>query len=112
MPGVYWPPQAPDVFTIGSLTAVFEGLGYTVCDGPGMEPGFEKVAIYVDARGQPTHAARQLHLSVRAVTYRLSRVQALTGYDPANPADWFTLHAAVLGARLLGWPRRELPRPS
>jgi DNA-binding PucR family transcriptional regulator len=41
---------------------------------------------------------------VRAVTYRLDRVRELTGFDPADPADRFSLHAAVLGARLIGWP--------
>ena len=52
--------------------------------------------------------ARRLHLSVRAVTYRLDRVEALTGYDPTDPAQRFTIHAAVLGAKLLGWPQRGL----
>jgi sugar diacid utilization regulator len=55
-----------------------------------------------------TETARKLHLSVRAVTYRLDRIASLTGYDPADPAQRFTIHAAVLGARLLGWPQREL----
>jgi DNA-binding PucR family transcriptional regulator len=51
-----------------------------------------------------TDTARRLHLSVRAVTYRLDRVRTLTGYDPTDPAQRFTMHAAVLGAKLLGWP--------
>lgn len=58
-----------------------------------------------------TQAAARLHLSVRAVTYRLSRVKALTGYDPADLTQRFTLHTAVLGARALGWPDHELPQP-
>jgi sugar diacid utilization regulator len=48
--------------------------------------------------------ARQLHLSVRAVTYRLARIRELTGRDPADPAQELGLHVAVVGARLLGWP--------
>jgi len=56
-----------------------------------------------------TETARKLHLSVRAVTYRLHRIATLSGYDPTDPAQRFTIHAAVLGARLLGWPQRELP---
>jgi DNA-binding PucR family transcriptional regulator len=52
--------------------------------------------------------ARRLHLSVRAVTYRVDRIKTLTGYDPTDPAQRFTVHAAVLGARLLGWPQRNL----
>jgi sugar diacid utilization regulator len=55
-----------------------------------------------------TETARKLHLSVRAVTYRLDRIAALTGYDATDPAQRFTIHAAVLGARLLGWPQHEL----
>jgi hypothetical protein len=35
------------------------------------------------------------------VTYRLERIRALTGYSATDPAHWFTLEAAVLGARLL-----------
>lgn len=89
----------------GVLTPLTQARG-------GAEPLLATVAAYFATGGVATHAARRLHLSVRAVTYRLSRVRTLTGYDPANPADWFTLHAAVLGARLLGWPRRELPRPT
>ncbi|MCF7548621.1 CdaR family transcriptional regulator [Pseudonocardia sp. WMMC193] len=59
-----------------------------------------------------TETARTLHLSVRAVTYRLERIAELTGYDPTDPAQRFTVHAAALGARLLGWPQRDLPAPS
>jgi sugar diacid utilization regulator len=59
-----------------------------------------------------TETARRLHLSVRAVTYRLERIAELTGYDPTEPAQRFTVHAAVLGARLLGWPQRDLPAPT
>lgn len=78
----------------------------------GADPLLATIAAYYATGGVATYAAKQLHLSVRAVTYRLGRVRELTGYDPTNPADWFTLHAAVLGARLLGWPHRELPRPT
>lgn len=51
-----------------------------------------------------TETARQLHVGVRTVTYRLDRVQALTGYSVHDPQQSFTLQIAVLGARLLGWP--------
>lgn len=78
----------------------------------GADPLLATVEAYFATGGVATYTARRLNLSVRAVTYRLGRVRALTGYDPQNPADWFTLHAAVLGARLLGWPHRQLPRPA
>lgn len=59
---------------------------------------------YYGSGANATEAARRLHLSVRAVTYRLQRVEQLLGRDPADPAGRFALQAAVLGARLLGWP--------
>jgi len=52
---------------------------------------------------------RRLHLSVRAVTYRLHRIRQLTGYDLADPEEAFALQTAVLGARLLDRPRTPLP---
>jgi DNA-binding PucR family transcriptional regulator len=50
-----------------------------------------------------------MHLSVRAVTYRLAKVRQLTGYDPTDADHRFVLHAVVLGARLLDWPAQPLP---
>jgi sugar diacid utilization regulator len=74
----------------------------------GAVPLLETLAAYYETGGNTTETARRLHLSVRAVTYRLERVMALTGRDPANPADRFTLNTAVLGAKLLDWPRQPL----
>jgi sugar diacid utilization regulator len=64
---------------------------------------------YFNAGDVATEAARLLNVSVRTVTYRLARVKELTGYSTADPHQRFALHAAVLGARLLEWPRRPLP---
>jgi DNA-binding PucR family transcriptional regulator len=64
--------------------------------------------VYFASGNVTTETARRLHLSVRAVTYRLDRIKTLTSYDPTDPAQRFTVHAAVLGARLLGWPQRNL----
>jgi len=69
----------------------------------GAQPLVETLASYFATGGNAAHTARQLHLSVRAVTYRLDRVAQLTGLDPNDPTDRFTLHVAVLGARLLDW---------
>jgi len=55
-------------------------------------------------------AARDLHLSVRTVTYRLARVKELTGRDPSRPADALALQVAVIGARMLDWPATRLER--
>jgi sugar diacid utilization regulator len=67
------------------------------------------LSAYFANGGVAAAAARDLHLSVRAVTYRLARVRELTGRDPAVPADALTLQVAVIGARLLGWPEMSLP---
>jgi DNA-binding PucR family transcriptional regulator len=60
--------------------------------------------VYFETGGVATAAARELHVGVRTVTYRLDRVRALTGYSVYDPQQSFTLQVAVLGARLLGWP--------
>ena len=38
----------------------FAQEGYEPCDTPSLEPGHEKVAVFTNAAGAPTHAARQL----------------------------------------------------
>jgi DNA-binding PucR family transcriptional regulator len=70
----------------------------------GAEPLLETLRAYFAAGGVATAAARRLHLSVRALTYRLERIASLTGHDPTNPEDRFTLQAATVGHQLLGWP--------
>lgn len=64
----------------------------------------ETLETWYATGGVSTETARRLHLSVRAVTYRLARVRALLGVDPTDPAERFALQAAVLGARALRWP--------
>jgi sugar diacid utilization regulator len=73
----------------------------------GPQSYLDTLSVLFDNQGNYTATARQMHLSVRAVTYRLDRIKALTGYHPGEPTQRFTLHTAVLGARLLGWP--EVP---
>jgi hypothetical protein len=70
----------------------------------GAGPLLDTIAAYVGSGGNTTATARRLHLSVRAVTYRLRRIHQLTGHDPARAQDRFVLQAALLGARALGWP--------
>jgi sugar diacid utilization regulator len=64
---------------------------------------------YFNAGEVATETAKRLHVAVRTVTYRLAKITSLTGYNPARPEQRFALHAAVLGARLLDWPRLPLP---
>lgn len=78
----------------------------------GARPLLDTLTAYFNCGCVATTTATTLHLSVRAVTYRLDRVKALTGFDALDPAHRFTLQSAVLGARLLGWPERPLPQQS
>lgn len=75
----------------------------------GAEPLLETLQAYFETGAVATECAKRIHVSVRAVTYRLQRIRTLTGYDPADPMHRFTLQAAVLGARALDWPREPLP---
>jgi len=56
----YWPPDAPRLVTLDAFIKAYETLGYTPCQNPENEENFEKIAIYVDPSGKPTHAARQV----------------------------------------------------
>ena len=76
----------------------------------GAEPLLQTLETYFATGAVATETARQLHMSVRTVTYRLAKVKTLTGQDPADPAQRLALHVAVLGARLLDWPATDLPR--
>ncbi len=58
-PGLYWPPGATKEYTLAAYMQAFEIHGYVPCDNPEFEPGYEKIAIYVDDAGAPSHAARQ-----------------------------------------------------
>ena len=77
----------------------------------GAEPLLRTLEAYFAAGGNASLSARSLHLSVRALTYRLEKIAELTGRDPADPAQRFELQTAVAGARLLGWPDQALTDP-
>ncbi|OEV09666.1 regulator [Streptomyces nanshensis] len=74
----------------------------------GAEPLLETLTVCGAAGYVNAEAARRLGLSVRTLSYRLERIRTLTGYTPNEPLQRFTLEAAVMGARLLGWPQKEL----
>jgi sugar diacid utilization regulator len=76
----------------------------------GAAPLVATLDAYYARGGVATAAARDLHLSVRTVTYRLARVKELTGRDPSRPADALALQVAVIGARMLDWPATRLER--
>lgn len=74
----------------------------------GAAPLLETMRVYFACGGVAVAAAKELHLSVRAVTYRLDRVATLTGRDPRDPEDRFALEAALRGAKVLDWPGTPL----
>ena len=74
----------------------------------GAAPLLATLDAYYARGGVAVAAARDLHLSVRTVTYRLARVRELTGRDPSQPADALALQVAVIGARMLDWPATRL----
>ncbi|MDT0277460.1 PucR family transcriptional regulator [Blastococcus goldschmidtiae] len=74
----------------------------------GAEVLVHTLEAYFAAGQNAAGAARQLHVSVRALTYRLQRIRELTGYSVTDPADQLSLLVAVTGARLLDWPHRPL----
>ncbi|WP_235497809.1 MULTISPECIES: helix-turn-helix domain-containing protein [unclassified Frankia] len=69
----------------------------------GAAPLIETLDAYFATGGVALAAARRLHLSVRALTYRLDRIHALTKHDPTSPTDRYVLQTAVIGARLIDW---------
>jgi hypothetical protein len=56
----YWPPGVPREVTCAAFQTAFASAGYVICQGDEAELGFEKIALFADAQGRPTHAARQL----------------------------------------------------
>ncbi|MCM2427713.1 PucR family transcriptional regulator [Streptomyces sp. RKAG337] len=74
----------------------------------GALPLLQTLGAYAAAGYVGAEAARRLDLSVRALSYRLERIAALTGFDPDDALQRYTLETAALGARLLDWPQRPL----
>ncbi|MFC5886165.1 helix-turn-helix domain-containing protein [Kitasatospora sp. CM 4170] len=74
----------------------------------GAQPLLDTIAVQAEAAYVNAEAARRLGVSVRTLGYRLERIHALTGYDPADALHRFTLETAAMGARLLDWPERPL----
>lgn len=56
----HWPDGVARAETLEAFREAFATLGYVVCEGAELAPGFEKVALFADAKGVPKHAARQL----------------------------------------------------
>jgi hypothetical protein len=58
-PGYYWP-RAPEGYGLDEYLEALRVIGYSECNGPEMEDGYQRIAIYVDSAGSFRHIARQL----------------------------------------------------
>jgi hypothetical protein len=57
---IFWPLSSMDESLTTFRRLLAARGGFERCDGAELEPGWEKVAIYVDADDMPQHFARQL----------------------------------------------------
>src|SRR5262245_60734737 len=55
----YWPEGVARDVTLEAFHGAFATLGYFVCEGEQLEPGFEKIALFANDAGVPRHAARR-----------------------------------------------------
>ncbi len=56
----FWPTSIPKVESIEAFILLFEGIGYQLCHDDLLIQDVEKIAIYADSDGFPTHASKQL----------------------------------------------------
>ena len=56
----FWPENIPREETFDAFLAAFSALGFEPCSSEALEDGIEKIAVYLNANGLPTHMARQL----------------------------------------------------
>lgn len=56
----YWPDGVPQEETLEAYVQAYQTLGYERAGNEILETRYQKIAIYVDLNGIPTHAARQL----------------------------------------------------
>lgn len=55
----HWPNSVLKEYTEQSYIQAFAAEGYSICDNADLESGFQKIALYVNPMGMPSHAARQ-----------------------------------------------------
>jgi DNA-binding PucR family transcriptional regulator len=61
----------------------------------------DTVSAYLDSGSSIEATARTMFIHPNTVRYRLKRVADITGYNPLNPRDAFTLRVALTLGRLL-----------
>lgn len=56
----YWPANANREYTLQAYINSFQAIGYQECDDSQLEVGYDKICLFVNDEGIPTHAARLL----------------------------------------------------
>lgn len=100
--GFYWPHDNKQP-TLESYIKTFTIHGYSPCESDESEEGYEKVALYVDEFGMPSHAARQKESG--AWTSKLGELEDVE-HDTLHALEGDTGYGKV--ARILKRPRRKI----
>jgi hypothetical protein len=95
--------------TVDGFCDAFGTLGYTRTSGAEFDPALEKVAIYVDAVGEPCHMARQL--SSGSWTSKLGNLEDIEHADLAALEGALYGTVAVILARPRGKPLTAAKTP-
>jgi len=93
----YWPPGVPREENIPSFIQAFETLGYQVCESGDLEAGYQKIVIYANSMGVPSHAA----------------IQTPSGTWKSKLGDWEDIEHATpdaLNGRRYGFPVQYMKR--
>ena len=85
MPSTCWSTACSCAISLPSTDLVQSVLGRLANARGGAESLLKTLDAYFATGSVTTETARRLHLSVRAVTYRLDRIKTLTGHDPTDP---------------------------
>ena len=101
-----------DVGLVGELVTTV--LGPLQRARGGAQHLIETLEAHIAASGNLSATARALHLSPRAVGYRLQRITQLTGHSPHDPEGRFVLELAVRARPLIATNKSQstVPDPS
>lgn len=112
--GHYWPDGLPtgrgEHYGVQHYVAAYEAVGFERCTSADLEPDFEKVAVFADAAGSGTHAAKQLDDG--SWTSKLGQLQDIRhqALDGVAGQSYGTVHA-VLRRRVYADETTEQQRP-
>jgi hypothetical protein len=98
----YWPPDIKKEWTLETLIEIFTSTGYEIIKNQEIEPGWEKVAIYVSLEDmEPSHVAKS---DGRVWKSKLGKGQDIEHYSldvlEGDTVDEYGIVECVLGRRL------------